>query len=772
MNKSVLEFKDLIENLPLGVFRCTQGSHPQFIFLNTRLKSLLGLSQSKDTKLTVPSIFVDGHSFKSFYQLLLNEGSLRGFETQLKGRGRNTIWASISAVVVKDKEGESQHIDGTIENISNRKDLEKESAESRELFKTIFNNTAAAITVADKEEKIVAWNPFTEKLLEMKQEDLFNKPIKNLYPPNEWERMRSFRIRQKGVLSDIETQMYKGNGALIDVNISISILRDPEGAIMGSIGIIRDITSQKEAERRIRESENKIRIILDNSAAGITLTDEQERIVSWNKYMEDLLGLTKKDLYLKHVSILYPPSEWDRIRKANVRRIGSLHHFETRARRKNGETMDVDLSINVLSDAQNNIIGSVGIMQDITKQKRIQEMLIQAKLAAEEANSAKSLFLANMSHEVRTPMNTIMGMIDLTLDTQLGEEPRENLKVAKEAAVNLLSLLNDILDLSRVEAGKLKLETIEFHLHNVARSVLKGMSVLANEKDLKLEVKIDPKVPELVCGDPVRLRQVLVNLINNAIKFTHRGTITTAIKVASVKKEEMMFLFSVEDEGIGIPKDKQDRIFNVFSQADDSTTRRFGGTGLGLAISKKLVEMMGGRIWMESEEFKGSTFYFTANYKIVKEEKARTSPVYGQDQSEVTKVFKEGDLKGLKILLAEDNIVNQKIARKLLENQGCVVATVETGQQVLNLLEKDKFDLILMDASMPDLDGLETTRIIRQNEMKTGKHIPIVALTARAMQEDKQKCLNSGMDAFVIKPIERKSLFETISNTLKKRIKS
>jgi PAS domain S-box-containing protein len=739
-----------------------------FIYLNARLRNLLGLNISKTTKLQFSSVFVDGRQFKRFMDLINSEGCVRDMEAEIKGRGNKRFWASISAAVIKDRTGKLQYIDGSFEDISVRKSIEKESLQSKELFKTVFNNTAAAITVADKDEKIVAWNPFTEKLLGMGQQELFNKPVEAMYPKKEWRKMRALRVRQKGILSDIETKMYKGDGALIDVSISLSILKDPAGSIMGSIGIIHDITSQKEAERRIRESESKIRIILDNSAAGITLTDEEDRIVSWNKYMEDLLGMKRKDLYLKHVSMLYPKNEWDRIRRSNIKQMGSLHHFETKARRKSGELIDVDLSINVLSDAQNNIIGSVGIIQDITKQKRIQEMLIQAKLAAEEANSAKSLFLANMSHEVRTPMNTIMGMIDLTLDTGLDGEPRENLFVAKEAAVNLLSLLNDILDLSRVEAGKINLEKIEFHLHNVIKSVIKGMSVLASEKDLKLELEIDKKAPELICGDPVRLRQVLVNLINNAIKFTHKGKITTKVEVASINKKDIMLLFSVADEGIGIAADKHEKIFEVFSQADDSTTRRFGGTGLGLAISKKLVDMMGGRIWVESEELKGSTFFFTANFGIVEDGQTISGPVYGQEQSDLSQDFKEGQIQGIKVLLAEDNIVNQRIARRLLEKQGCVVTGVASGREVLENLEKSSFDLILMDASMPDLDGLEATRIIRANEAKTGAHIPIIALTARAMQEDRQKCLDVGMDAYVIKPIDRRNLYETISNTLKK----
>ena len=389
--------------------------------------------------------------------------------------------------------------------------------------------------VTDKDENIVAWNLFTEEMLGMTKLDLFNKPVKKLYPSEEWRRMRAFRIRKKGSLSNIETQIFKKDKSLLFVNISISIIKDSNGKIIGSIGIMHDITKQKIAERKIRESENKIRIILDNSAAGITLTDEEERIVSWNSYTEQLLGMKKSDLYLKSVKDLYPEKEWKRIRKEQIRKIGSKHHLETKIVRKDGKEIDVVLSVNVLKDSNNKILGSVGIMQDITKQKQVQKMLLDAKIAAEDANNAKSMFLANMSHEVRTPMNTIMGTLDLTLDTNLNEEQRDNIETAKTAADILLSLLHDILDLSRVEAGKVVLENIQIKLKSIVESVCKGLSILARNKKVDLVWEVDDDVPDVVLGDPIRLRQILTNLINNAVKFTSHGQIVVRVKLDSVK---------------------------------------------------------------------------------------------------------------------------------------------------------------------------------------------------------------------------------------------
>jgi CheY-like chemotaxis protein len=346
----------------------------------------------------------------------------------------------------------------------------------------------------------------------------------------------------------------------------------------------------------------------------------------------------------------------------------------------------------------------------------------------------------------------------------LNDEQKDNLSVAKDAADNLLGLLNDILDLSRVESGKITLEQIEFHLPNVVKSVTKGLAVIALKKNLKLEAVIDKDVPELIKGDPVRLRQILINLINNAIKFTHKGTIYAKVKVSQIKDNQAVLQFSVVDQGIGIPPDKHEKVFEVFTQADDSTNRRFGGTGLGLAICKRLTEMMGGSIWVESEEGKGSTFHFTGLFDVI----ALKSTV--KDDHPVVSSGPLTSMNHIKILLAEDNMVNQKIAIRMLEKQGWNVTAVENGQEVINRLDNEKFDVVLMDAQMPILDGLEATRLIRQNEKTTGKHIPIIALTARAMTEDREELVKAGMDGYVAKPIDRQKLFEEIEKILTKGI--
>jgi len=349
--------------------------------------------------------------------------------------------------------------------------------------------------------------------------------------------------------------------------------------------------------------------------------------------------------------------------------------------------------------------------------------------------------------------------VDLTLDTQLSDEQKENLTTVKNAADILLSLLNDILDLSRVEAGKIQLENIELNVNNIVQSVCKGLSVLAEKKGIRLVWHVNEDVPSTLVGDPVRIRQVLVNLINNAIKFTFKGDIEIRVKVEKHEGKTCQLHFSVKDAGVGIPEEKLEKIFDVFTQADASTTRRFGGTGLGLAISRKLVEMMDGRIWAESEEFQGSIFHFLASFEVPEEKSVQSVETEAQARP---KKVRSGD-RPLRILLAEDNIVNQKMAARMLEKKGWEVQPADNGQQVLNYLEKDQFDLILMDAQMPVMDGYEATKQIREKEKETGEHIPIVALTARAMSGDRQKCIDSGMDGYVSKPIDREKLYEAVT---------
>lgn len=835
---------------------------------------------------------------------------------------------------------EERELRTTIEMALYKSKMERKLKENEQWLSTILKSIGDGVIVTDEEGRVTFMNAIAESLTGWKPDEAENQPLTEVFPlidEKTGERIANpvTEVIEKGIPIELinHTTLMTKDARKICIENCVTPIRNIKDSISGTVLIFKDVTERRKAAEEIKRLKEFNESIVQNMNEGIVVQDVEGCITFVNPDASDLLGYTPEELTGQSWKTIIPPDQQPIVEEADeLRRHNHASRYEVEMLSKEGRRIPVLISGSpCFSDGL--FEGSLAVFTDITELKRAKEvaektnkelkiaidranvLMAEAKLA----NATKSEFLANMSHEIRTPLNGIVGMTELTLETELTPVQHEYLDAVQNSAELLLTVINDILDFSKIEAGKLDIESINFNLRDCIDKTLRTFAPKAGEKGLELITHVLPDIPDGLVGDPNRLRQIIINLVGNAVKFTHEGEVIIEVEKEVQSENDILLHFSVTDTGIGIPEDKQDIIFKAFTQADGSTTRRYGGTGLGLAICTKLVALMGGRLWVESPSKRqkdgvggmGCTFHFTVRFEPQKEyiepsvsmasldlegitvlivddnatnrlileemvsgwgliptavdsgsealatmdraveqgnpfslaildvnmpgmdgfslaeriqndpDKRNTSIIilssstWRSDaarcnelnlQMPLEKPVKQSELfnaianifgkiedvkiehayKGekedieaalripgdsspgnLRILLAEDNVINLKLAETLLRKKGWEVVSVTDGLEALQALENDSFDLVLMDLQMPIMDGFEATAAIREKENTNGHHMPIIAMTAHAMKGDKEKCIQAGMDEYVSKPMKAVELYSTIGRVMR-----
>jgi PAS domain S-box-containing protein len=719
------------------------------------------------------------------------------------------FWGYISGRRMVGSNGEFTGLLGIISDISDRKRAEDDLRRKTAILEASVETSLDGILVVDSQGQRILTN---QRLL-----DMWNVPVeirneKNdeallLYVVGKTQNPGQFLAKVAHLYDHREEtsrdEIAFKDGMVLDRYSSPVIGLD--GEYYGRIWIFHDITKYRHAQEALRESEQRLADIIDFLPDATFAVDREGKVIAWNRAIEEMTGLLKAKMigkgnydysvpfYGKNRPILIDLIFMDRKEIEDkyyfVLRKGDQLIAETFIPRLNDKGGVFLWGIaSPLYDRSGCIVGAIESIRDITRYKQFEEDLKNTNLQletasrhaqkmaeiAERANAAKSEFLANMSHEIRTPLNGVIGMIGLLQDLDLNAEQREYVEIARTSGEMLLSLINDILDFSKIEACKLELEKLDFDLFSLLKDTTDLLALDVREKGLDLVCHVEPKVPSLLRGDPGRLRQILVNLGGNAVKFTEKGKIVIRVSLQSEDDRNATLRFAVIDSGIGIPADRQKILFSPFTQMDSSTTRQYGGTGLGLAICKQLVKLMGGNIGLQSEVGKGSTFWFTAVFEKQPAGSGSSDKTFAKiekegatDCSTAKPFISENAKHKIRILVAEDNPVNQKVAQAMLKKMGLLADVVANGLEAVDVLQTIAYDLVLMDCHMPEMDGFEATRVIRQDGSKAqNPGIPIIAMTAATMQGDREKCIQAGMNEFIAKPVQQKELAKILAKWL------
>ncbi len=681
---------------------------------------------------------------------------------------------------IRDAAGETTGLRSVLLDVTVRVRAEQALLDREETLRTVCNSALDAIVMMDGEGRAILWSPAAEQMFGYTSAEMMGQPIHDLLvPAGLRQRFRAhfpeFRKTGEGAAigKALELTALGKDGTEFPVELSLAAVR--KGPEWQAVGVIRNIAARKRAEEALRRSETKFRTLYESSTDAVMLLDTNG-FFDCNQAATAIFGCaTREDFCSLHPADVSPPRQpcgTDSLALASQRIATAVekgaNRFEWLHKRADtGQTFPAEVLLSAMELNGRPVIQAV--VRDITERRQAQERMGRylqelevAKERAEAATRAKSGFLSTMSHEIRTPLNGVIGMLQLLQTTDLSEEQRPYVEIAESSGRALLVLINDILDLSKIEARKIAIECRDFDLGRTVQEFIDVWRVQASAKGLAFSARVTPETPELLRGDPDRLRQILNNLASNAIKFTARGEVALRVELVSKDAGQATVRFALTDTGIGIRPDQAPALFAPFVQADASTTRKYGGTGLGLAISKQLVELMGGKIGLESREGEGSTFWFTAVFET-RPEPAAAPAVARASTGRQRSAGERIDRGPARILIAEDNPTNQFVALAQLEKLGYKGRAVANGAEAVEALRQGGYDLVLMDCEMPAMDGYEATRRIRASPHP---HVPIIAVTAHAMSGGREKCTQAGMDDFLPKPVELDRLAELLAKWL------
>ena len=893
--QSNLQFHRAFESSPHGMSLVTLEG--RFLATNAALCRMLGYSTSEFLTMDIEAVTHPADIRTSLANLdALHTGRYDTYQLEKRYLHKNgsTVTALLSVSLVRTSDGIPLHFLAQIQDLAPLK-----SAEAK--LKLIVDSVASGVLVADENGRIESASVVAERLFRYPPDGMIGLAVEELVPgarPDAHEEHRAADTRDPQVHSmarDVPLSGVRFDGSVFPIEVSLSPIVGPDGVRI--VASVNDIT----ARRTMEVVQARLSAIVVSSADAIIAHTIDGTVTNWNPAAERLLGYSADEIIGQSIEIIVPPEQppEELACKDAVANGVSVPPFDTIRLHKDGSRIDVSLALSPMQDEHGRVVGISKIARDIRARKQLDTALLHAKALAEQAAKSKGEFLANMSHEIRTPMNAVLGLAQLLARTRLNDEQRDYLTKISAAGRTLLGILNDILDSAKIEANCLELETINFQPGLVFEDLSSIMSITGAVKNIELAVSIDPAIPREVIGDPSRLQQVLINLAGNAIKFTERGAVLVRAEFASRDGSHVLVRFTVKDTGIGMTAAQQERLFQPFSQADASTTRRFGGTGLGLAICKRLVDLMGGAIEVASEPGMGSTFSFTIPFgeavatlppvvpatlsilaaddnPIARQALAQNIGAIGWQSEIVTcgedmlaclqtaapgaydvllidwqmpdldgaeicrrirhrlptqrplilamvsafvrddalrfrvdgevdavlskpitpsilhdavikalasRKWDGGDappralgwvprLAGVRVLLVEDNIINQQVAMAILQEEGSAVTVIANGQDAVDWLRlhRNGADVVLMDLQMPVMDGVEAAMLIRRQT--TERDLPIIALSAAVFQSDRDRCVRAGMNDFLAKPIEVEKLVEAIRRLVKPRRQS